>query len=282
MAPERLFPVTSTTLRAPSKKVNTRVPITFSCVPESSGENVIGRSKIRYCAILLAAFCFAGSSAQRLSDLTTHTPIPPGSPLVIGFLGGYDGWNDEHRSVRRLVLKLRQQPGISAESFSNHRRRLALQFIRRALDTNRDGKLQPEEKAAARIILFGQSWGGGATVLTAHDLGKLGIPVLLTVQVDSVGINDAVIPANVRAAVNFYQHDPMSLQGRSEIRAADPARTVILGNFRRSYKSRPVDLSNASWRRKLLGRSHTKMELDPEVWSRVEQYIADALARSQP
>lgn len=205
-----------------------------------------------------------------------------GSTLVIGFLGGYDGWNDEHRSVRRLVLKLRQQPGVYAESISNHRRGVALKFIRRALDTNHDGKLEPSEKAAARIVLFGQSWGGGATVLTARELEKLGIPVLLTVQVDSVGVNDAIIPANVRTAVNFYQRDPFTIQGRSEIRAADPAGTTILGNFKESYRSRKIDESNASWRRKLLGRSHTKMELDPQLWSRVEQYIADALAREQP
>jgi hypothetical protein len=235
----------------------------------------------RYSLLVAAAFC-TFASAQRLSDLKTPTPIPAGSALVIGFLGGYDGWNDEHRSVRRLVLKLRRQPGVYAESISNHRRGVALKFIRRALDTNHDGKLEPSEKQAARIVLFGQSWGGGATILTARELDKLGIPVLLTVQVDSVGVNDKVVPANVRAAVNFYQHDPFTIQGRSEIRAADPAGTTILGNFKESYSSRKIDESNASWRRKLLGRSHTKMELDPEVWSRVEQYIADALAGRQP
>lgn len=232
--------------------------------------------------MLLAELFSAGASAQRFADLQTPLPLSPGSTLVIGFLGGYDKWNDEHRSVRRLTLRLRERPGVYAESVSNHQRRVALEFICRALDTNRDGKLEHEEKAAARIVLFGQSWGGAATVATARDLEKLGVPVLLTVQVDSVGMHDDVIPANVAAAVNFYQHDWFTIRGRSQIRAADPARTAILGSFGKSYRSRKMDEANATWRRKVFGRSHTKMELDPEVWSQVEQYISDAIARRGP
>ena len=232
--------------------------------------------------MLLATLICPLAFAQRFSDFVTHTPLPAGSTLVIGFLGGYERWNDEHRSVRRLTLRLRRRAGVYAESISNHNRKLALKLIRRALDTNRNGQLDPAEKAAARIILFGQSWGGAAVVDTAGDLEGLGIPVLLTVQVDSVGINDAVIPANVRAAVNFYQHDPLTIQGREEIRAADPARTTILGNFRESYVNRSIDESNASWPRRVLGGSHNKMEVDPDLWSRVEQYISDAIARREP
>ncbi|MGA2569422.1 MAG: hypothetical protein ABSF23_02795 [Terracidiphilus sp.] len=229
-------------------------------------------------AVLLLALSCPLVCAQRYSDLTTPTPLPPGSTLVIGFLGGYDRWDDEHRSVRRLILDLRRQPGVFAESISNHNRSLALKLIRRALDANRDGRLEPNEKAAARIVLFGQSWGGAAAVDTARDLEKLGVPVLLTVQVDSVGMEDAVIPANVRAALNFYQHDPFTIQGRAGIRAADPSRTRILGNFEEAYVFRPIDESNASWPRRVFGGSHTKMELDPAVWSRVEQTILDAIA----
>lgn len=232
--------------------------------------------------MLLAAVCCAEAAAQRLSDLKTPTPLPPGSTLVIGFLGGYDRWNDEHRSVRRIILSLRDQPGVYAESVSNHHRRVALKLIRRALDTSHDGKLEFEEKTAARIVLFGQSWGGAATIATARDLEKLGIPVLLTVQVDSVGRNDGLVPENVAAAVNFFQHDPLTLWGRSEIRAEDPARTAILGNFQETYRSRPVDESNASWPRKVMGGSHVKLEQDPAVWNRVEQYISDAIAGRRP
>jgi len=216
---------------------------------------------------------------QQLRDLTTPTPLRAGSTLVVGFLGGYERWNDEHRSVRQLIVRLRNRPGVSAESFSNHRRSLALAFIKRELDANGNGRLDPDEKSHARLVLVGQSWGGAAVVATARDLEKIGVPVLLTVQVDSVGTHDRIVPRNVRAAVNFYQHDPLTIQGRSEIVAADPARTSILGNFERSYTSSSVDESNASWPRKTFGGGHAKMELDPAVWHKVEQYISDAIAR---
>ena len=223
------------------------------------------------------AVCAPVACAQRLADLKTPTPLTPGTTLVIGLLGGFESWDDEHRGVRQLVLRLRQRPGVFAESISNHHRGVALSLIRRALDTNRDGRLEPEECARARVILFGQSWGGAAAVATARDLERLGVPVLLTVQVDSVGTRDEVIPANVRAAVNFYQHDPLTIQGRREIRAADARKTAILGNFEASYIFRSVDESDASWARRTFGGSHAKMELDPAVWRQVENYISEAI-----
>ncbi len=240
------------------------------------------RSRRFVCLLLSAAIGSSVACAQRMADLAVPTPIPPGSTLIVGFLGGYERWDDEHRSVRRLVLKLRARNGIFAESISNHNQKLALAFIRRALDTNRDGKLDAAERARARVILFGQSWGGGATLNVARELNRLGVPVLLTVQVDSVGLRDQVVPTNVRAAVNFYQHDPLTINGRSEIRAADSSRTAILGNFEATYMQRPIDpsnSSNSSWARSTLGGSHAKMELDPAIWDSVEQYINEAISR---
>ena len=239
------------------------------------------RPQILVLLALIAAIC-APASAQRLRDLDVPTPIPPGSTLVIGFLGGYERWNDEHRSVRRLVLKLRARPGVYAESISNRNQKLALKLIRRALDTNEDGKLDVAELMQARVILFGQSWGGGATINIARELDRLGVPVLLTAQIDSVGVKDQVVPPNVRAAVNFYQHDPLTIEGRSEIRAADSSRTAILGNFERTYTDLPRDpstSSNSSWARSTLGGSHARMELDPEVWNSVEGYIDEAISK---
>ena len=217
--------------------------------------------------------------AQRLHDLTLPTPLPPGATLVIGFLGGFERWDDEHRNVRKLALKLRQMDGVYAESISNHHRTVAMKLIRRALDANRDGVLDPNERASARIIVYGQSWGGAAAIATAWDLDRAGIPVLLTVQVDSVGPHDDLIPPNVHAAVNFYQHDPFTVQGREEITAADPGSTRILGNFASTYLFDSADGPNASWPRRVFGGSHAKMEMDPELWCQVEHYICDAIAR---
>src|SRR5215471_4672892 len=126
-------------------------------------------------------FALAGSLyAQRLGDLAVPKPLPPGSTLVIGFLGGFERWDDDHRSVRRLALELRGMRGVYAESVANHNRRVVLDLIKEAFDANQNRRLDPDELSRARVILYGQSWGGAAAVDTAHDLNRLGIPVLLT------------------------------------------------------------------------------------------------------
>lgn len=240
------------------------------------------RSRLFALLTLAAAMGCAMVRAQLRAELAIPTPIPRGSTLVIGFLGGFEHWDNEHRSVRKLVLKLRARKGIFAESIANHNQKVALDLIRRALDTNRDGKLDRAELARARVILFGQSWGGAATVSVARELDRIGVPVLLTAQVDSVGLRDQVVPANVRAAVNFYQHDPFTFIGRSEIRAANPSKTAILGNFEETYIGRAADTtdsSESSWVRATFGGSHAKMESDPAIWNSVEKYIDAEISR---
>jgi hypothetical protein len=76
--------------------------------------------------IALGLLVSAAALGQRLADFTTPQPVPAGSTLVMGFLGGFERWDDEHRGVRRVVLRLRRRPGVYAESAGNHRRRTAL------------------------------------------------------------------------------------------------------------------------------------------------------------
>jgi len=214
---------------------------------------------------------------QSLSDFTTRLPLAPGSTLVIGFLGGWERWDDPHRGVRRLALELRGMPSVYAETLSNHRQSVALELIQAAFDWNHNGRLDPDERAGARIILYGQSLGGAAAINLARRLQTLEIRVLLSVQVDSVGRNDAAIPANVAAAANLFQHDGPPIMGRARIRAEDPSRTRILGNFQYRYWFKNVDMSSATWARKNLGGAHAKMELDPKVWAHVGRLIRQAI-----
>ena len=223
--------------------------------------------------ILMAPAC----AGQQFSDFTTPVPLPDNSALVIGFLGGFEHWDDSHRGVRKTALRLRSR-GLYAETVENHRRSLARRLIYKALDANRDGRLDAREKSRARIILYGQSLGGWAVVRLARELDKAGISVLLTVQVDSVGIADAVIPANVHAAANLFQRDFWPLRGAPQIRAADPKRTRILGNFQYHYDSALVVSPDESVARMVLMGAHNKMELDPAVWEQVEGLIASAIA----
>ena len=150
------------------------------------------------------------------------------------------------------------------------------------LDVNADGELSSAEKTEARIEIYGHSWGASETVTLARALGKEGIPVLLTVQVDSVaksGEDDGLIPANVGQAINFYQSDGL-LHGRSLIRAYDPSRTRILGNFQFDYKTNKVDCSAYPWYARLFMKPHIEIESDPKVWRQVESLIRSKLQAS--
>ncbi len=214
---------------------------------------------------------------QTFADFAAPVPLPKGSTLVIGFLGGWERWDDPHRGVRKLAIELRGMPGVYAETLSNHRQSLALAFIEAAFDSNQDGRLDPDERAGARLILYGQSLGGGAAVNLARKLQSLGIPVLLTVQIDSVGRNDGVIPANVAAAANLFQHDGPPIMGRTRIRAEDPSRTHIVANIQYRYWFKNVDMSSATWARKHFGGAHARMEQDPKVWARVGALIRQSI-----
>ncbi len=223
-------------------------------------------------AILITA---AALLAQRPRDLVTTTPIPQQQSLAVGFLGGLETWNDAHRNVRKVALDLRAK-GFAAETFSNRNWRSAVRFILKALDTNHDGHLDQAERANARVVLYGQSLGGDAAIHVARALHKLNIPVLLTVQVDSVGMHDSAVPPNVREAVNYYQRDGLAIQGRGAIRAADPEHTRILGNYARSYRGQAPTDPSATWIRRTLGGGHAKMEMDAELWSEIRGLLLDA------
>ena len=189
-----------------------------------------------------------------------------------------------HSAVQVAAHLRKDYPsGVYVEVLENHRREKAYADILRLVDTDGNGKLSTEEKRNARIILYGHSWGASEVVTLARELEKQGIPVLLTVQVDSVsklGENDKVIPANVAEAANFYQLNGL-LHGEPQIRAADPARTHIIGNFRFDYKANPINCKQYPWYDRVLMKSHTEIECDPRVWNQVESLIQSRLPPRQ-
>lgn len=203
------------------------------------------------------------------------------SNIVVGFVGGFVSHENLHHGPVQLAQRIRQTSpqGTYIRVFENRRRKRAYDAIIRQLDTDHDGILSTEEKARARIILFGQSWGASAAVTLARELRRQGIPVLLTVQVDSVAKiwqNDSVIPDNVAEAVNFYQPHGI-IHGRARITAADPAKTEILGNYLTDYKKDPIQCPQASWFDHVFTPSHMQSECDPRLWSRVETLVRQRL-----
>jgi pimeloyl-ACP methyl ester carboxylesterase len=216
-------------------------------------------------------------AAADSSSAPTVSPV-----IVIGFVGGFVHRDSMIHSEVQLVAKLRSgyPSGVYADILENHKSKSAYPEILRLLDANGDGTLTDAEKRSARIILYGHSWGASAAVALARQLQKDGIPVLLTIQVDSVekgGQDDALIPANVAEAVNFYQPHGL-LHGRQQIRAADPRRTTILGNYRFDYTEKPVACDGEyPWWDRFVSKAHTEIECDPSVWNQVENLIRGKL-----
>ena len=201
--------------------------------------------------------------------------------IVVGFVGGFISHDNLVHSEVQLAARLRKAyaSGVDVETFESYHGENARKKILSLLDANHDGTLSSSEKHNALIILYGHSWGASEAIAVARELEKDGIPVLLTIQVDSVSKfheNDTVIPVNVAQAANFYQPDGF-VHGQSAIRAADPARTKIIGNFRFDYKTSPYNCDEYPWYDRLLVKTHTQIECDSNVWKQVESLIRSNL-----
>jgi hypothetical protein len=236
-----------------------------------SGRIVIG--------ILLAVLALGRGARTQSAPATVVRALPP--VIVIGFVGGFIQHGDLAHSEVQLAARLRQAYpwGVDVETFESYHRGKARQRVRQLLDTNHDGILSTAEKQDARIILYGHSWGGSEAITLARELGKEGIPVLLTVQVDSISRayrDDRVIPANVAQAANFYQPNGL-LHGQPAIRAADTTRTRIIGNFRSDYNGSPYHCKKYPWYDRIFVKGHTQIECDAEVWKQAEALIRSDL-----
>jgi hypothetical protein len=220
-----------------------------------------------------------GVTCIRPADASAGSVSPELPPrlIVIGFMGGrVKGGNLIHKEA---LLAKELQEGyplrVHAEVFANHDAQSALNAVLRLLDENRDGRLSADEKRAARIVIYGHSWGASETVTFARRLNTLAIPILLTIQVDSVrkpNEDDGDIPPNVVQAINFYQTEGL-LHGRTLIEAMDPKRTTILGNYESSYKSSPVSCARYPWFARTFMKPHIEIENDPSVWGKIAALI---------
>jgi hypothetical protein len=231
---------------------------------------------------LVIALLILSAASPGLAEDGGSTAVA-GSParIAIGFVGGFVNHDNPHHGVVQLAQRISETlpPGTYIRVFENRHRKQAYSIVLRLLDANHDGILSSEEKSRADIVLFGQSWGASAAVSLARDLERKGVPVSLTVQVDSVAKfwqNDRLIPANVAEAVNFYQPQGL-IHGRRQIFAADPTRTDILGNYLVDYRKNPVQCPDASWFDRVFTPGHMQSECDPRLWSHIESLVRQRL-----
>ncbi|HET6362056.1 MAG TPA: hypothetical protein VFH11_08360 [Gemmatimonadota bacterium] len=222
----------------------------------------------------MAALLAVGCATVEIGDLSTPMPVPTGSCVAIGFLGGLDRWDDRSKGARQLALELRDPAGRRyAETFENRRLDVAHAFVLRALDLDGDGALTPAEIGRTRWVLYGQSLGGGAAVALAWRLESLGVPVELLLLLDSVSWYDEPVPGNVRLAAALYQDDGWMIRGESDPGLADPGRTrLALEEF--DYGRPPggaISLRGLPWWKLAFRVAHSRMDRDPRVWRRARE-----------
>jgi pimeloyl-ACP methyl ester carboxylesterase len=204
--------------------------------------------------------------------------------IILGFVGGFVRRDDvKHPEVAfATYLRSRYGSAVHVEIFGNHEGREALEDTIRGLDTDGGGFLTAAEKEQVKIILYGHSWGASQTLTFARELQRRGIPVALTIQIDSVrkfGQDDRTVPANVAKAVNFYERKGLT-PGQPLIVPADAARTKILGNFHMKYKDHQVKCDNYPWLPRVLNKPHHQIENDPQIWDQIASLIDSELLRT--
>ncbi len=226
----------------------------------------------------------AGEAALHLVCLRDNSGIrnmTVEKTIIIGFVGGFVRSSDIKHPEVQFAARLREAypSTVHAEVFANHDGKHALRRVLQLLSEDEVGVPTALQKDKASVIIYGHSWGASQAVTLARDLGRLDIPVSLAILVDSVhkpGHDDAVIPPNVRNFVNFYQTRGL-IHGRSHIRASDPGRTKMIGNFRMPYEERHIDCGNYPWIARHLNKPHHEIENDPLVWEQITSMIDSEL-----
>jgi hypothetical protein len=234
--------------------------------------------------LLPCALLAAGCATIEMEDLSTPAPVPAGSCVTIGFMGGLDSWNDATKGARRLALDLRRPAhGRYVETLENRRLDLALALVRRSLDADRDGSLSPRERVRARWVIYGQSLGGGSATWLAWRLAEMEVPVELLLLLDSVGRWDGRIPGNVRVVAALYQDDGWLIRGESAPELAAPDRTELV-RVEYDYDQPPgsrISLAGLPWWKLAFRVAHSRMDRDPRVWDRARS-LARAACGDEP
>ena len=249
----------------------------FSTTPSSHG-SALSRLLIRIGSV--AALILSPAMSAQVQPISLQISYPP-TLIVVGFVGGFVRNNDDRHPEVQMMQRLADFDtyGLHVATFENRNRERAREEIVRWLDTNNDGQLSDGERQNARIILLGHSWGGSAAIRLANELNKNGIPVLMTIQLDSINKgpgDDCVIPPNVAQALNFYQTRGL-LHGCRTLRPVDANRTRLIGNLRFEYATQPAGCRSYSWFNRHIFKTHNAMDCDSQVWAIVEGKIQTQL-----
>jgi len=152
--------------------------------------------------------------------------------VYLGMVGGLETSNNKRSGVVQIrdILQGPTFPDVCAKSFSPYVWWSGFHWLLTHFPAH-PGRLTTDELSRApKVILVGHSLGGWAVLSVARNLKRKGIPVELSVQIDSVGITDHTTPRNVKAAAIFHANDVLFLLTTKTIKLEDPSQTKLVEN----------------------------------------------------
>jgi len=217
-------------------------------------------------ASMLGFLCTVAAAQAQTQAVVPHaarsrveTSSAPGECpiLFLGYVGALEPANNPHSGVIRIRRELQDgnYPDVCANSFSPYIWTEGRDWLLRHFPSHPGRLTTTELQNSPKVILVGHSMGGWAILSVARDLKARGIPVELTVQVDSVGITDFTVPANVRSAAVFHANDELMLLTTKHVRLEDSHQTRLLEDV------------------KVAGVSHQSITRDP----RIRQVVLDTI-----
>lgn len=141
-------------------------------------------------AVLACSLCLHAFGSEKLpvpssgndkSTISAAFSLTPQKLIVIGFMGGRIRADDMRHREAQLArdLERRHPEAIRAIMFANHDGHAALRavlrlFCEQAPSPNPEKCMSPEARHAARIIIFGHSWGASETVTLGRSRWRAG------------------------------------------------------------------------------------------------------------
>jgi len=155
------------------------------------------------------------------------------SIIYAGFVGAME--TSEHKASGivqiRDTLRGPTYPDVCAKSFLPYNPSAGYEWILSHFPSHPGPLSKNELQHCPRIILAGHSTGGWAMLSVARELRDKDIPVELTIQVDSVGIDDVTVPSNVKEGAIFHAHDPLMFMTTKRLKLEDASKTKIVANI---------------------------------------------------
>jgi len=168
--------------------------------------------------------------AEKISS--TATSRSDCTIIYAGFVGAME--TSEHKASGivqiRNTLRGPAYSDVCAKSFLPYDSRGGFGWILTHFPLHAGSLSVEESLRGPRIILVGHSTGGWAMLNVARDLRDKNIPVELTIQVDSVGIDDVTVPRNVKECAIFHAHDYLMFMTTKRLKVEDSSKTKIVAN----------------------------------------------------